>query len=348
MEDTMSGSQEPGELPPSQKVMQMLTGKWIAQAISVAATLGIADLLTGGPQAVEQLAAATGTHADSLYRLLRALASLKIFAESEHARFALTPLAECLRSDAPDSIRNWARMLGLPLFWQSWGELLYSVNTGEGGLKKAFGMPNPFEYLSRHPGDAEVFDGAMNDMSRTHGPHIARAYNFGKFRKIIDVGGGHGALLMSILRQHAGPRGVVFDLPHVIQGTQAAIAAAGLSHRCETAAGDLFESVPSGADAYLMRSIIHGFNKERALVILHNIRRSIQPEGRLLLVEFVVPAGNEPSLGKLLDLQMLVMSESGRERTPAEFKDLLEDGGFRLSEIYPTASPQSVIEGVPA
>ena len=344
----MSGSQARSELPPSQEVMQMLTGKWIAQAISVASTLGIADLLTGGPQTVEQLAAATGTHADSLYRLLRALASLGIFAQTEGGRFALTPLAECLRSDAPDSIRNWARMLGLPLFWQSWGELLHSVKTGEGGLKKAFGAPNPFAYLSQHPGDAKVFDGAMNDMSRNHGPSIARAYNFGKFRKIIDVGGGHGALLMSILRQYAGPRGVVFDLPHVIQGTQAAIAAAGLSQRCETAAGDLFASVPSGADAYLMRSIIHGFNKERALEILQNIRRSIQPEGRLLLVEFVVPAGNEPSLGKLLDLQMLVMSESGRERTPAEFKELLEDGGFRLGEIYPTASPQSVIEGVPA
>jgi len=344
----MSSSQTPGELPPSQELVQMLTGKWIAQAISVAASLGIADLLTGGPQTAEQLAVATGTHADSLYRLLRALASLRIFAETERDQFVLTPLAECLRSDAPDSIRNWARMLGLPLFWQSWGELLHSVKTGEGGFKKTFGMPNPFGYLSQHPQDAKVFDGAMNEMSRNHGPNIARAYNFGRFRKIVDVGGGHGGLLMSILRLHAGPLGVVFDLPHVIEGTQAAIAAAGLSHRCESAAGDLFQSVPSGADAYLMRSIIHGFNKERALVILQNIRRSIQPEGRLLLVEFVVPSGNEPSLGKLVDLQMLIMSESGRERTATEFKDLLGDGGFRLGEIYPTASPQSVIEGAPA
>lgn len=335
------------ELPPVQRIMQMLTGKWIAQAISVAATLGIADLLAGGPETVEQLAAASSVQADSLYRLLRALASVGIFAETGDGRFGLTPLAECLRSGAPDSIRNWARMLGLPLLWQSWGELLHSVKTGEGGLKKVFGVPNPFGYFAQHPQDAKVFDSAMNDLSRIHGPNIARAYNFGKFRKIVDVGGGHGALLISILRQHAGPRGVVFDLPHVIQGTQAAIAAAGLSDRCETAAGDLFESVPVGADAYLMRAIIHGFNKERALVILQNIRRSIQPEGRLLLAEFVIPLGNEPSFGKLLDLQMLVMSESGRERTAAEFKELLADGGFRLAEIYPTASPQSVIEGIP-
>ena len=152
---------------------------------------------------------------------------------------------------------------------------------------------------------------------------------------------------MSILRRYPGPHGVVFDLPHVIKNTQAAIAAAGLSERCETAAGDLFESVPSGADAYVMRSIIHGFNNERALVILRNIRRAIQPEGRLLLVDFVIPAGNEPSLGKLLDLQMLVMA-GGRERTQGELKDLLGAAGFRLGGIYPTVSPQSVIEGVPA
>ena len=344
----MSSPEAVQELPPVQRMMRMLTGKWIAQAISVAATLGIADLLAGGPETVEQLAAASSVQADSLYRLLRALASLGIFAETEDGRFGLTPLAECLRSDAPDSIRNWARMLGLPLFWQSWGELLHSVKTGEGGLKKLFGVPNPFEYLAQHPEDAKVFDGAMSDMSRNHGPSIARAYNFGKFRKIVDVGGGHGALLISILRQHAGPRGVVFDLPHVIQGTQAAIAAAGLSDRCETAGGDLFESVPAGADAYLMRSIIHGFNNERALVILRNIRHSIDSGGRLLLVDFVIPSGNEPSLGKLVDLQMLIMSESGRERTPAEFKDLLADGGFRLGEIYATPSPQSIIEGIPA
>jgi hypothetical protein len=225
----MSSPEAVQEVAPAQRMMQMLTGKWIAQAISVAATLGIADFLASGAKTAEQLAAATSTQADPLYRLLRTLASLGIFAEAEEGRFRLTALAECLRSDAPDSIRNWARMLGLPLFWQSWGELLHSVKTKEGGLKKAFGVPNPFGYLAQHPEDAKVFDAAMTDMSRNHGPSIARAYNFGKFREIVDVGGGHGALLISILRQHAGPHGVVFDLPHVIQGTEAAIAAAGLS-----------------------------------------------------------------------------------------------------------------------
>ena len=208
-------------------------------------------------------------------------------------------------------------------------------------------MTDPFEWFSQHPEDAKVFDGAMSDLSRNHGPSIAAAYDFGQFRKIVDAGGGHGALLMTILRRYPGPRGLVFDLPHVIQGTQAAIAATGLSDRCETLAGDLFESVPPGADAYLMRSIIHGFNKERAVVILRNIRRGIQPEGRLLLVDFVVPRGNVPSLGKLVDLQMLVIA-GGRERTAAEFQELLGAAGFALGGIYPTASPQSIIEGIPA
>lgn len=331
---------------PSEVILQMLTGKWITQALSVAATLGVADLLAGGPQSVEQLATATSTHADSLYRLLRALASIGVFAESGDGRFTLTPLAQCLRSDVPDSMRNRARMFGLPLFWQSWGELLHSVKTGETGLKQAFGITDRFGYLSQHPEDAKVYDGAMNDSSRNSGPNIAEAYDFGRFNKIVDAGGGHGMLLMTILRRYPGPRGVVFDLPHVVQGAQAAIAAAGLSDRCETVAGDLFESVPSGADAYLMRSIIQGFNKECALMVLRNIRRTIKPEGRLLLVEHVVPPGNKPSLGNLVDLQMLVMT-GGRERTAGEFQDLLGAAGFELLGIHATASPQSIIEGAP-
>lgn len=343
----MSSPETTHELPPSQRILQMLTGKWIAQAVSVAATLGIADLLKDGPRDVEELAKATSTHADSLYRLLRALTSIEIFAETEGRRFTLTPLAQCLRSDAPDSMRNAARMFGLPLFWRSWGELLQAVKTGETGLKRAFGVTDPFGYFSDHPEDAQVFDGAMTDLSRGRGPAIAEAYDFGRFSKIVDAGGGHGILLMTILRRYPGPRGVVFDLPQVVKGAQAAIAAAGLSDRCETVAGDILESVPSGADAYMMKSIIHGFNEERALVILGNIRRSIHPQGRLLLVEFVVPAGNTPSPGKLADLQMLVMA-GGRERTQGEFRDLLAAAGFALGGIYPTASPQSIIEGIPA
>lgn len=343
----MSRPEPQREVPSAQAMMQILTGQWISQAVSVVATLGIADLLVGGPRSAEELAAASSAHADSLYRLLRALASVGIFTETEERRFALTPLAECLRSDAPDSMRNWARLFSVPLFWRSWGELLHSVKTGETGLKRVFGMADPFGFLSEHPEDAAVFDGAMNDLSRNHGPAIAEAYDFGQFSKILDVGGGHGALLISILRRYPRPRGVVFDLPHVIRGAEAEIRQAGLSDRCETVGGDLFESVPTGADAYLLKSIVHGFSDERALPILQNVRSGIRPEGRLLLVDFVVPPGNAASLSKLLDLQMLVIP-GGRERTQQEFQQLFAGAGFRLAGIYPTAAPQSIVEGVPA
>lgn len=343
----MSSPETAKELPPSQKLMQILVGAWIGQAISVAATLGIADLLKNSAMNAGQLAKATSTHADSLYRLLRALSSLGVFAETEDGRFSLTPLAQCLRSDAPDSMRNGARMSGMPLFWRSWQELLHCIKTGETGLQQAWGLSNPFEYFRDHPEEGAVFDGAMTEFSRNTGPSFAEAYDFGKFSKIIDAGGGHGALLISILRRYPRPRGVLFDLPQVVRGAQAAIAAAGLGDRCKVVAGDLFESVPSSADAYVMKSIIHGFTNDRALVILGNIRRSIRPDGRLLLVDHVIPPGNAASPGKLSDLQMLVMA-GGRERTSEEFRDLLAQACFKLGGIYPAAAPQSIIEGVPA
>jgi O-methyltransferase len=342
----MPNQDTPLELPPSQAILKMLTGMWMTQAVSVAATLGIADQLKDGPKDVGQLAKDTSSLADSLYRLLRALSSIGIFAETEDGRFILTPPAQCLRSDAPDSMRNAARMWGLPFFWRSWGELLHSVKTGESGFTHAFGMTNPFGYFEEHPEVGAIFDGAMNDLSRNSGPLIAEAYDFGKFSKIVDAGGGHAALLISILRRYSRPYGIVYDLARVVQGARAAIAAAGLSDRCEAVAGDIFESVPSGADAYVMRSIIHGFEKARALVILGNIRRAIHPAGRLLLVDFVVPPGNTPSLSKFADVHMLVMA-GGRERTPEEFRDLLGAEGFKLGGIYPTGSPQSIIEGIP-
>jgi hypothetical protein len=332
---------------PAQVIMQMLNAEWVAQAVAVAATLGVADVLASGPKNVEQLASATSAHADSLYRLLRTLSSVGVFAETDDGRFTLTPLAECLRSDAPNSMRNMARMRALQFVRRPWSELLHCVRTGESGMKRVFGTVNPFGYLAEHPEDAKVFDAAMTEISRNVGLGVAEAYDFGKFRKIVDAGGGHGMLLTTILRRHAGPRGLVFDLPHVVKGAEATIEAAGLGDRCEAISGDLFESVPPGADAYMMKAIIHGFDQERASLILKNIRRAIAPEGRLLLVEFVVPAGNEASLGKLADLQMLVMA-GGRERTRREFEDLFAKGGFGLAAIHPTAAPQSIVEGVPA
>lgn len=332
---------------PAQVILQMLNAEWIAQAIAVAATLGIADFLVDGPKSAEQLASATSAHADSLYRFMRALATCGVFAEVENKRFALTPLSECLRTDARNSMRNAARMRRLPIFQRSWGELLNSVKTGEAGFQTATGSSHPFEYLADHPEDSRIFDEAMTEISRGVAPAVAEAYDFGKFRQIVDAGGGHGMLLTTILRRHPEPRGIVFDLPHVVVGARAAIAAAGLAERCETVAGDLFDSVPPGADAYIMKAIIHGFDDERAAMILSNVRRAIARDGRLLLVEHAIPEGNEPTLGKLADLQMLVMS-GGRERTRREFEDLFARSGFRLVAIHPTAAPHSIVEGIPA
>lgn len=343
----MSSAETARTLQPAQAILQLLNGEWIAQGIAVVATLGVADVLSPGPKNVEQIASATSTHADSLYRLLRALATVGLFSESENKQFALTPLSDCLRIDAPNSMREAARMRSMPLFQRSWGELLHSVKTGETGLKRAFGLSSPWEYFSGHPEDSQIFDDAMTQMSRNVAPAVAEAYDFNRFRTIVDAGGGHGILLITILRRHAAPRGIVFDLAHVVKGAEGLIAEAGLTGRCEVKAGDLFELVPAGANAYMMKAIIHAFGDERASAILKNIRRAIAPEGRLLIVEHVIPEGNQPSLGKLNDLQMIVMT-GGRERTRKEFEQLLGGAGFKLTAIHATAAPQSIVEGIPA
>src|SRR5579864_4594125 len=214
----MSSPQPLREIPAAQQVFQMLAGKSVSQALSVAAALGIADVLQDAPKHVEELAAATATHAPSLYRLLRALASVGIFVEIEDHQFGLTPLAACLRGDAPDSIRNFARWYGVPLVLRGWDELLNSVKTGETGVKQTLGVTDSFAYISAHPEQAQIFNDCMTEISRTNIPGIVAAYDFGRFRKIVDVGGSHGLLLSAILRRYPSPHGIVFDLPHVVKG----------------------------------------------------------------------------------------------------------------------------------
>jgi hypothetical protein len=328
------------------QVIQMLAGRSVSQAISVAAELGIADVLKDAAMHVDELAAATSTHAPSLYRLLRALASVGIFAETENRQFRVTPLAACLRGDAPDSIRNLARWYGVPLILHSWDELLHSVKTGETGVKQALGVTDLFSYMSEHPEQAQIFHDCMSEISRKNAPGIVGAYDFGRFRKIVDVGGSHGLLLSAILQRYPGPQGVVFDLSRVVEGTRRAIAADGLTERCEAVSGNFFEYVPAGADAYVLKQVIHDWDDAPAVAILRNIRQAIPPGGRLLLIEFVIPPANEPSLSKFFDLGMLVVT-GGRERNEIEYRDLFAAAGFTLIAIHPTASPQCVIEGAP-
>jgi hypothetical protein len=330
------------QLSPPEQMSRMLTGYWISQALYVAAKLGVADLLVPGPRTIDELAQATGTHGPSLYRLLRALASMGVFVEQADRRFALTPLAECLRSDVPGSQRSLAIMVGEE-HYQAWGQLLYSVQTGKVAFDKVYGMP-VFDFLSRHPEQAKTFDGAMVGVHGRETAAMLDAYDFSAIGVLADVGGGNGSLLTGVLQKYPRMRGMLYDLPNVVERAKVPIAVAGLSERCQIIGGSFFESVPSGADAYLMRHIIHDWDDDKSHKILGNIHRALGPKGKLLLVEGVVPPGNGPSFTKLLDLTMLVIP-GGKERTVDEYRQLFAAAGFRLTRIVPTSAEVSVIEG---
>jgi hypothetical protein len=332
--------------PSPQAVMsRLLTGYWIAQAIHVAAQLGLADLLKEGPKTVAHLAEATGAHARSLYRLLRALASEGVFAEDEQGRFALTPLAECLRSDVPSSQRSMAIMNGEE-HYRCWGELLYSVQTGQNAFEKLYGQPI-FHYLAAHPRQARIFDEGMVGVHGAETKAMLDAYDFRGIATLVDIGGGNGSLLAATLQRYPSLRGMVFDRPDVIERARVSLQAAGLENRCSLMGGNFFETVPAGGDAYLMRHIIHDWNDEQCRTILRHCRKVVPPSGKLLLVESVIPAGNEPCFAKLLDLTMLVIP-GGMERTEAEYRQLLASAGFRLQRVVPTSAHVDVIESVPA
>lgn len=331
------------ETAPHQQLDQMITGYWSSQAIYAAASLGIADLLAEGPQTAEQLASATETNAGALYRLLRALASVGIFSENEQKEFALTPLAEYLRSDVPGSKRALAMMTGDEHF-QAWGEILYSIRTGKTSFDKVFEKPF-FEYLPEHPDKAQVFDQAMTGIHGRETGEILKSYDFSEIKTLLDIGGGNGSNITSMLQQYPEMQGTLFDLPHVVERAQPHIEQAGLSDRCDLIGGNFFESVPEGADAYFMRHIIHDWDDEKSLTILRNCHAAMPEHSKLLIVESVIPAGNDPFAGKFLDLVMLLIP-GGKERTAEEFRSLFDQAGFEVTRIIPTQSELSIIEGV--
>jgi len=335
------------DVPLPVALLQMVTGYWVSQAIYVAAKLGIADLLKDGPKNCDELAKATRTHARSLYRLLRGLASVGVFAEVENGRFGLTPLGEYLQTGIPGSVRALTIRYGEE-HYRAWGDLLHSVRTGEIAFNHAFGM-GFFQYLAQNPEAAAIFSEGSAEITTRVSTAVVAAYDFSQFGKIIDVGGGNGALIISILKANPKISGALFDLPHVVEDAQKHIEAAGLTGRCEVVAGDFFESVPSGGDAYILKSVVHDWDDERATKILKNCHRAMAENGKLLLVESVIPPGNEPFFGKLLDLNMMVVS-SGCERTEAEYRALFAAAGFKLTNVIPIQSPfaLSVIEGARA
>ncbi len=328
---------------PRQKVLQIITSYWSAQSVHVAAKLKLADHVKDGPKTAAELAKLTSTHPQALYRLLRALSSVEVFGEDADGRFSLTPMAECLL-DVHGSQRAVALMMG-DEHYASWGELLYSVQTGKPAFDHIYAKP-VFDWLSEHPDEAKIFDAAMTGFHGTETQAMIEAYDYTGVNTLVDIGGGNGTVLIEVLKKYPAMQGVLYDLAGVIERARANLTQAGVASRCKTIAGSFFESAPPGGDAYQMRHIIHDWTDEQCHTILSHIRKVIPKTGRLLVIEMVIKPRNEPQPAKWLDLNMLVIP-GGRERTEAEYREMYAKAGFKLERIVPTPTEVSVIEGRP-
>jgi hypothetical protein len=331
--------------PPHAQLIQMGTAYWMSKVLHAAARLGLADQLAAGPKSAAELAGPTRTHAPTLHRFMRTLASLGVLTERSAQRFALTPLGEALKSGAPGSARASLLTLGAPWFVAAFENLDHSLETGDPGFEKAEGMP-VFDYLGQHPEDASLFSETMVGFHGAEPAAVAAAYDFSPFETVVDVGGATGNMLAAILTRHAGPRGVLFDMPHVVGDAPPLLRKHGVEQRVTIESGSFFETVPAGGDVYLLSHVIHDWNEEKCLTILGHCRKAMKPDGRLLIVEMVLPAGDAPHPGKMLDMVMLVLP-GGQERTEAEYEPLLNKAGFRLVRVVPTESAVSVVEAVP-
>ncbi|HEY2387749.1 MAG TPA: methyltransferase [Candidatus Binatia bacterium] len=336
-------------LPPQAVLYQLSTGHYVSRALNLAARLGIAELLKDGPRPVGELATATETHPGSLQRLLRLLVTAGVFAEPSAGTFALAPLGEFLRGDVPGSALAMVKLFSGHRTQDAWKELEYCVRTGEPAYRKR-GIEDPFVEMAQQPEEAANFDAAMADFTRLAAVAVAATYDFAPLRSVTDVGGGTGALLIGILKAHPHLRGVVYDRPDVVERARQEIARRGLAERCDAVGGSFFEAVPPGADAYLLKHVIHDWDDERARTILENCRRAMAPSAKLLLVEGVYPARVDQSLASrgaaANDVNMLV-NTGGRQRAEAEFRSLYAAAGFELTRIVATPINISVIEGVP-
>ena len=327
------------------KLLPMIWGTHISRCVYVAAELGIADLLAGGPVTSAALSRATGTHEASLYRVLRLLAALGVLDEHQDRSFTLTLLGERLRSDAGAGMRSWATftddVCGLGPFEQ----FLDTVRTGVPGFQAAFGT-DLFSYLGRHPEKAAIFDAATSERTAAFAPSVAQTYDFSEIGTVVDVGGGKGTLLVEILRKHTHLRGTLFEVPGVVARAQAVLDAVDLGDRCEVQAGSFFETMPPGADCYILTNVLHDWDDAKSVEILARCRRAMARAGRVLIVERLIPGDASQAVPTLLsDINMLVLS-GGRERTNAEFGELLAAAGLRLGAVRPVAFPYGVIEGL--
>ena len=335
-----------GLVPGNIALLDLGTGAWVTQMLYVAAKLGIPDHLADGPRTSAEVAKAAGSDPDATHRLMRALVSKGVLRQRRDERFALTRIGQALRSDTDGSLREMVLFGAHPVRWQDWGNLLYSVQTGETSTSKLRGMPF-FSYLDTDPELAATFNAAMTSMSALTNSAVRAAGDFGSARLIVDVGGGHGSFLASVLQRNPLAKGVLYDREPVVADAQPALDAAGVGDRCTTAAGSFFDSVPEGGDTYLLRNIIHDWDDDEALRILANVRRAIVDGGTLMIVEMVLPELASTQFAELLNLEMLV-AVGGRERTEAQYAELLQRAGFRLRRVTPTASPMSIVEAVAA
>jgi hypothetical protein len=339
---TPVGAHEPGEQP-SAALARLINGFQVSQALRVAATLDLADALAGRSATSDELAVATGTDPRSLYRLMRALASVGVLHEDDAGGFSLTAVGECLRSDAPESLAGWAAFAGGPENWRAWGHLLHSVETGENAFRSLHGV-DVWEYRSGRPEESAVFDRAMASLTSRVQDGLVAAYDFGRFETVADIGGGNGSLLATVLAAYPGVRGILFDEAHVVARAEAVLASAAVADRCTIVAGDFFAEVPP-ADAYLLKSILHDWEDPEATAILRSCRRAAPLQGVIVAVERLVAAPNEGPDAKFSDLNMLV-APGGRERTLGEFGALFAEAGWELVETTPLQSGFNVIAAV--
>jgi O-methyltransferase domain/Dimerisation domain len=332
------------DFPPQLMLQQLIQGFQVTQCIYVAAKLNIADLLKDGPRTSEELAQATGTHAPSLYRVLRLLIAVGLLTEDPTHSFALTSLGAYLQSGVPGSMRDTALLYG-DKPWQVWGDLLHSVETGEPGYQHLFGL-SLFEYNQQHPEHATLFHNMMTEWTAGVAPTVASAYDFSAIQTLVDVGGGHGQMLASILQAHPTLHSVLFDQPHVVKGAPPLLEAAGVADRCQVMGGDAFKAVPAGYETYLLSRVIHDWDDERSIALLTRCHQAMQPRGKVLLVERVILTGSTPQVLVLeSDVQMLVVT-GGKERTDAEYRALLNTAGFELTRLIAVLPPYYVIEAV--
>jgi predicted O-methyltransferase YrrM len=325
-------------------MLQMIWGIHISRAVYVVTALGIADLLAGGPMTAAQLAQATQAHEPSLYRVLRLLASLGVLTEHDHRSFSLTVLGERLRTDVPASMRSFALIVD-DAYLRPFESILEIVKTGKPGTDIAYGM-GPFEFLAADPDRAQTFQAVMSERTAAFAPSVAAGYDFSPMRTVADIGGGKGTLLAAILRAHGHLRGVLFDQPSVVADAAEVFRAAGVADRCEIVPGDFFQGVPDGADAYLLANVLHDWDDADSVRILGACRRAMVKDGRVLVIERLIPDDPADAVPVLLsDLNMLVMT-GGQERTTAEYGQLLSEAGLSLAKVQPVAPPHGVIEGL--